>query len=71
MGKINGVTADIVHRASNPTTKREAFIRHNREWGEYIVQHFEDGKYLHKADYYTPDWDDAHDTANHWLRETL
>jgi len=63
--------ARIVHRASNPATKREAFIRHNREWGEYIVQHMENGEYLHKADYYTPDWDDAHDIANHWLRETL
>lgn len=47
---------DEAHRAE---------VRHNKEWDEYQVHHYEDGKHLGEGpvSYHGDDKEDAHDTA--------
>lgn len=56
----------IVYQGSNPNG-RSVVIRKNIVWDEYVVQFFDGAEYLHICDYFTPHWEDAHQTATLYL----
>lgn len=56
----------LVHTASKGN--RTAKVYRDSDNQEYHVKHFTDGKHHEKADYYTNDKEDAHATAQHWLK---
>ncbi len=56
----------IIYRGSNPNG-RSVVVRRDTEWNQYIVQFFENGEYLHKADAFTSCKQDALDTAQYHL----
>jgi len=43
---------------------KKAKIYYDSEWQEYVVQFYIDGRWEAKADYFTPDLEDAKDTVN-------
>ncbi len=47
---------------------KSAKIHKDSEWNEYKVSHYVDGKHKHKADYFTDDKDDAHGTAQIFVK---
>lgn len=59
----------IVYRATSGLYS--TIIRKNSEWQCYVVQFFHDNEYSHNADYETDDWQDAFDTAQHWLNPNM
>lgn len=50
--------------------KKVAKVCRKSETGEWVVKHHVDGKYQPKADYFTQDKDDAHDTAKYWVNKS-
>jgi len=52
------------HTNGNKTAK----VYKDNEWGEYRVKHYTDGKHHSEADYHAGDADDAHNTAQSWLK---
>lgn len=47
---------------------KQAKVYKDSEWGEYRVKHYTGGKHHSDADYHTSDADDAHGTAQQWLK---
>lgn len=56
----------LVKKAENGS--RAVKIYWDSEWGEFIVQHFENGQYMQDADYFDSDKEGAVDTAKHFLQ---
>jgi hypothetical protein len=50
---------------AKPTSK-VAKIKSNKEWNEYIVKFYKDGKYLENADYHCDDKQEAIDSKTSW-----
>ncbi len=49
---------------------RVAKVYRDRDWEEYRVKFFDNGKYTgEKADYHTDDKGDANSTADHWVKD--
>jgi hypothetical protein len=57
---------NLIYSGSSPDGK-SVKVRWRKEWREHVVQFFEGEEYLSKADYFTPDRDDAMATAREWL----
>jgi hypothetical protein len=53
------------HEGNGKTAK----VYRDTDWDEFRVKHYTDGKYHDKADYHTDDVNDAHDTAQAWLKK--
>jgi hypothetical protein len=54
-------------KGSNPN--KHAKVYKDKDWGEYRVKHYENGKHLEKADAHTDDKEDAMDTANYFVNK--
>jgi len=59
----------LIQSHASPDGKKVAKVYRNKEWDEYVVKHHVDGKHQKKADYHTSDKEDAHGTANHFIKE--
>ena len=47
----------------NMDNGRKARIYHEKEWNQYVVRFYQDGKHLSDADYYCEEKEDAQGTA--------
>jgi len=66
-GSTYGVPDPQKLRATMSDGNRQAKIY--KKGDEYVVKHYEDGKYKPDADYFTDDKEDAHGTASYFLRK--
>jgi len=58
----------LITKMANEQSGKEAKVYLDREYAEYIVQFFDNGKYQREADYHTDDKDDAIGTAQMFLK---
>jgi len=66
-GSTYGVPDPQKLRATMEDGNRQAKIY--KKGDEYVVKHYENGKYKPEADYFTDDKEDAHGTASYFLRK--
>lgn len=59
----------LVKTHTSASGNKVAKVYKDKDYGEYRVKHFTDGKHHTKADYHTDDAEDAHNTAQQHLKE--
>lgn len=65
--RYDSVNEGLRHNKTYTLGNRTAKVYRDTEWEEWRVQHYLDGKHQIKADYHTPEKDDAHNTAASWV----
>lgn len=61
----------LIKTFNSPDNVRIAVVYRDSEWGEYVVEHYEQGRYQANADYHTDDRQDALGTAGIWVGDVV
>lgn len=66
-GRVERGDSSLRHVETHTAGNRMAKVYRDKDWDEFRVKHYTDGKHHKQADYHTGDLDDAQATAKHWL----